>query len=146
MSLTTDSVENFVSLAGNGVKGTIQNKAVYGGNQAFISSQVSVDDKIIKTAENLAEDGKTPLFFADNEKLLGIIAVADVIKEDSPDAISELQNMGINVVMLTGDNEKTANAIGKLAGVDEIISGVMPDGKEKGHPSSSGQGQGRYGR
>ena len=131
MSLTTDSVESFVSLAGNGVKGTIQNKAVYGGNQAFISSQVSVDDKIIKTAENLAEDGKTPLFFADNEKLLGIIAVADVIKEDSPDAISELQNMGINVVMLTGDNEKTANAIGKLAGVDEIISGVMPDGKEK---------------
>ncbi len=131
MSLTTDSVESFVSLAGNGVKGTIQNKAVYGGNLAFISSQVSVDDKIIKTAENLAEDGKTPLFFADNEKLLGIIAVADVIKEDSPDAISELQNMGINVVMLTGDNEKTANAIGKLAGVDEIISGVMPDGKEK---------------
>jgi Cu2+-exporting ATPase len=92
---------------------------------------VLVDDETIKIAENLAESGKTPLYFASDEKLFGIITVADVIKDDSSKAIKELQNMGIKVVMLTGDNEKTANAIGKLAGVNEIISGVLPDGKEK---------------
>ncbi|MBQ4644154.1 MAG: heavy metal translocating P-type ATPase [Clostridia bacterium] len=131
MKISATDIEDFMSLAGNGVQGKIENKPFYGGNLTFISSKVTVNNEAIKKAENLAESGKTPLFFASDEKLLGIIAVADVIKDDSPKAIKELQNMGIKVVMLTGDNEKTANAIGKLAGVDEIISGVMPDGKEK---------------
>ncbi len=131
MKLSATDIENFMSLAGNGVQGNIENESFYGGNLTFISSKVTVDDETIKKAETLAESGKTPLFFASDEKFLGIIAVADVIKEDSPKAIKELQNMGIKVVMLTGDNEKTANAIGAQAGVDEIISGVMPDGKEK---------------
>ena len=131
MKVSAVNVENFMSLAGNGVQGKIENKSFYGGNLTFISSKVTVGDETVKKAETLAESGKTPLFFASEEKLLGIIAVADVIKEDSPKAIKELQNMGIKVVMLTGDNEKTANAIGAQAGVDEIISGVMPDGKEK---------------
>lgn len=131
MKVSAVNVENFMSLAGNGVQGKIENQSFYGGNLTFISSKVTVDDETVKKAETLAESGKTPLFFASEEKLLGIIAVADIIKEDSPKAIKELQNMGIKVVMLTGDNEKTANAIGAQAGVDEIISGVMPDGKEK---------------
>lgn len=131
MKISAVNVEVFMSLAGNGVQGKIENQSFYGGNLTFISSKVTVDDETIKKAETLAESGKTPLFFASEEKLLGIIAVADVIKEDSPKAIKELQNMGIKVVMLTGDNEKTANAIGAQAGVDEIVSGVMPDGKEK---------------
>lgn len=131
MKISATDVDDFMSLAGNGVQGKIENKAFYGGNLTFITSKVTVDNETIKMAETLAESGKTPLFFANDKKLLGIIAVADVIKEDSPKAIKELQNMGIKVVMLTGDNEKTANAIGAQAGVDEIISGVMPDGKEK---------------
>ena len=131
LNISSMDITDFKALSGNGVAGKIENQAFYGGKLSFIKEQVSVDDDAIKTAENLAESGKTPLLFASEEKLLGIIAVADVIKEDSPKAIKELQNMGIKVVMLTGDNEKTANAIGKLAGVDEIISGVMPDGKEK---------------
>ena len=131
MKVSATDVDDFMSLAGNGVQGKIENKAFYGGNLTFITSKVTVDNETIKMAEILAESGKTPLFFASDEKLLGIIAVADVIKEDSPNAIKELQNMGIKVIMLTGDNEKTANAIGAQAGVDEIISGVMPDGKEK---------------
>ena len=131
LNISSMDITDFKALSGNGVAGKIENKAFYGGKLSFIQEKVSVDDEAIKTAENLAESGKTPLLFASEEKLLGIIAVADVIKEDSPKAIKELQNMGIKVVMLTGDNEKTANAIGKQAGVDEIISGVMPDGKEK---------------
>ena len=131
LNVAAFDVQNFKVLSGNGVTAEIDGKAIYGGSLNFISEKVTVDNEIIKITENLAEDGKTPLLFANDETFLGIIAVADVIKEDSPKAIKELQNMGIKVVMLTGDNEKTANAIGKLAGVDEIISGVMPDGKEK---------------
>lgn len=131
MKISATNIEDFMSLAGNGVQGKIENKSFYGGNLTFITLKVTVDNETVKKAETFAESGKTPLFFASDEKLLGIIAVADVIKEDSPKAIKELQNMGIKVVMLTGDNEKTANAIGAQAGVDEIISGVMPDGKEK---------------
>ncbi len=123
--------ENFQALSGNGVTATLNGKTVYGGSLKFINEQITVDETIRKSAERLAEEGKTPLLFADNEKLYGIIAVADVIKEDSPQAIKELQNMGIDVVMLTGDNEETANAIGTLAGVNQVIAGVLPDGKEK---------------
>lgn len=131
LNVYAKEVEDFKALSGNGIVGNIENKPLYGGNLTFIKEKVTVDAETVKTAENLAESGKTPLFFANDEKLLGIIAVADVIKEDSPQAVKELQNMGIKVVMLTGDNEKTANAIGSLAGVDEVIAGVLPDGKEK---------------
>ena len=131
LNISTVDITDFKALSGNGVTGKLENNAFYGGNFAFIKEKVSVDDKTIKTAESLAESGKTPLFFASEDKLLGIIAVADVIKEDSPQAIRELQNMGIKVIMLTGDNEKTAHAIGAQAGVDEVIAGVLPDGKEK---------------
>ena len=124
-------VQNFKALSGNGVTGELNGKTLYGGSIKFISEKVSVDDETVKLAETLAKNGKTPLFFSMDGQLLGIIAVADTIKEDSPKAIKELQNMGIRVVMLTGDNEKTANAIGAQAGVDEVIAGVMPDGKEK---------------
>ena len=101
-----------------------------GGNLSFISADSSVPEELKKQAEQFAEEGKTPLFFGKNGQLIGIIAVADVIKDDSPQAVRELQNMGIHVVMLTGDNERTAKAIGKQAGVDEVIAGVLPDGKE----------------
>ncbi len=131
LKIQPTEVEKFKALSGNGVTAELNGKILYGGSLKFISEQISVDDNIIKTAEILAGNGKTPLLFSIENKLLGIIAVADTIKEDSPKAIKELQNMGIKVVMLTGDNEKTANAIGALAGVDEIISGVLPDGKEK---------------
>ena len=111
--------------------GDVYKRQLYGGNHTFISSKVSVDGDIQKKAEKLAEAGKTPLFFGNEDRLLGVIAVADVIKEDSPQAIKELQNMGIHVVMLTGDNERTAKAIGQQAGVDEVIAGVLPEGKEQ---------------
>ncbi len=131
MSLALTDVQNFKALSGNGVTAEINEKVLYGGSLKFISEKLEVDENTIKTAEKLADEGKTPLLFSIENRLLGIIAVADVIKEDSPQAIKELQNMGIRVVMLTGDNEKTANAIGKTAGVDEVIAGVLPDGKEK---------------
>ena len=105
-------------------------KMLYGGNYAFISRKLTVPKQLQEAAENLAQAGKTPLFFAQGKQLLGIIAVADVIKEDSPQAIQELRNMGIQVVMLTGDNERTAQAIAKQAGVDHVVAGVLPDGKE----------------
>lgn len=124
-------VQNFKALSGNGVTGDLNGKTLYGGSLKFISEKVSVDAETIKNTEILAENGKTPLLFCIENQLSGIIAVADTVKEDSPQAIKELQNMGIRVVMLTGDNEKTANAIGTQAGVDEVIAGVMPDGKEK---------------
>ena len=104
--------------------------ALAGGNLKFIGDKAAVTEEMKQNAEQLSEDGKTPLFFSRNGELAGIIAVADVIKEDSPQAIKELQNMGIHVVMLTGDNERTAKAIGRQAGVDEVIAGVLPDGKE----------------
>ncbi|MDD5956642.1 MAG: heavy metal translocating P-type ATPase [Lachnospiraceae bacterium] len=124
-------VDDFEALAGHGLKGTINGKTVYGGSEKFISSLVTVPADLQKKSEELAEQGKTPLFFEEDGKLAGIIAVADVIKTDSRQAVKELQHMGIEVVMLTGDNERTAKAIGDQAGVDRVIAGVLPDGKEK---------------
>lgn len=126
-----EEVIGFQALPGNGLTAILGDHTLYGGNHTFISSKVSVDGDIQKKAEKLAEAGKTPLFFGNEDRLLGVIAVADVIKEDSPQAIKELQNMGIHVVMLTGDNERTAKAIGQQAGVDEVIAGVLPEGKEQ---------------
>lgn len=123
-------VEQFLALPGNGLSAVWNGKQLYGGNLSFIQKKCNISSDIDKKAQIFAKEGKTPLFFALDNKLLGIIAVADVIKEDSPQAICELQNMGIHVVMLTGDNEKTAKAIGAQAGVDEVIAGVLPDGKE----------------
>ena len=126
-----EEVTEFQALPGNGLTAVLDGHTLYGGNHTFISTKVNVDTDIQKKAEKLAEEGKTPLFFGNEDHLLGMIAVADVIKEDSPQAIKELQNMGIHVVMLTGDNERTAKAIGKQAGVDEVIAGVLPEGKEQ---------------
>ncbi len=123
-------VTDFKALPGNGLSGILAGTAISGGNLNFISSQAEVSESIKVQAERLAEEGKTPLFFAREGRLLGIIAVADTIKTDSPEAIRQLKNMGIHVVMLTGDNERTARAIGAKAGVDEVIAGVLPDGKE----------------
>ena len=125
-----EEVTDFRAVVGNGLSGTFGASVLTGGNLKFIREQADVSEQMKKKAETLAEDGKTPLFFAKDGALMGVIAVADVIKEDSPQAVKELQNMGIHVVMLTGDNERTANAIGKQAGVDEVIAGVLPDGKE----------------
>lgn len=122
--------DEFKALAGNGLAASAGDKKIIGGSLKFISSQINIDDTIREKASSLSKEGKTPLFFACDDELLGIIAVADVIKEESPKAIKELQNMGIRVVMLTGDNEKTAKAIGKQVGVDNVISDVLPDGKE----------------
>jgi Cu2+-exporting ATPase len=123
-------VFGFQALPGNGLSGTLDGEVVSGGNLTFISTQAKVSENMKNQAERLAGEGKTPLFFSQGGVLKGIIAVADVIKEDSPQAVRELQNMGIHVVMLTGDNERTAKAIGAQAGVDEVIAGVLPDGKE----------------
>ena len=123
-------VEDFRILPGNGLQCTIGDKKLLGGSMSFISGLVSVPEDMMRQAERLADEGKTPLMFGLGDKLLGIIAVADVIKEDSTEAVKELRNMGIRVVMLTGDNKKTAEAIGGQAGVDEVIAGVLPDGKE----------------
>ena len=128
--LKAAEVTEFKALPGNGLSALLDGEAVSGGNLAFISSQAEVPEAMKRKAEQLAEEGKTPLFFSRSGVLSGIIAVADVIKEDSPQAVRELQNMGIHVVMLTGDNERTARAIGAQAGVDEVIAGVLPDGKE----------------
>ncbi len=130
MQIEAIEVENFKIFAGNGLTADLSDEKITGGNLRFISENVSVSDEIREKAEKLAEEGKTPLYFSKGNKLLGIIAVADVIKSDSPQAVKELQEMGIHVVMLTGDNERTAKAIGKQAGVDEVIAGVLPDGKE----------------
>ena len=123
-------VTQFQALPGNGLTANLDGVQLSGGNLKFISSVATVSEHMEKEAGRLAEEGKTPLFFAVDGKLLGIIAVADVIKAESSQAIKELQNMGLRVIMLTGDNEKTARAIGKQAGVDEVIAGVLPDGKE----------------
>lgn len=117
--------------SGNGLSGEYNGEKIIGGSKKYISSLINISNDISSRADSLSEEGKTPLFFMKGDKLLGIIAVADVIKDESPQAVKELQNMGIKVVMLTGDNERTAKAVGKLAGVDEVIAGVMPDGKEK---------------
>lgn len=130
-NIKTLDTTDFKSLTGNGVSAKINGKTVVGGSVKHISSITNIDEKVIKQADDLATKGKTPLLFVMDNQLLGIIAVADVVKSDSPKAIKELQNMGIKVVMVTGDNEKTAQAIAKESGVDEVIAGVLPDGKEK---------------
>ena len=125
-----DEVDNFQALAGNGLTANLKRAAICGGKLEYISSKAAVSEQMKSTAEALSEEGKTPLFFSRGKTLAGIIAVADVIKEDSPQAIKRLQDMGIRVIMLTGDNERTANAIAQKVGVDEVIAGVLPDGKE----------------
>ena len=128
--IPAEEVTDFQALPGNGLTARLNGAALSGGNLSFISTQATVPQDLQAKAETLAGQGKTPLFFSQNGALLGVIAVADVIKEDSPQAVRELQNMGIRVVMLTGDNQRTAQAIGKQAGVDKVIAGVLPDGKE----------------
>ena len=128
--LAVCEAEQFKALPGNGLTASLDGAVLLGGSYKFISEQIPVSDEIKGKAEGLSEEGKTPLFFALGGELCGIIAVADIIKEDSPQAIKEMRNMGIHVVMLTGDNERTAKAIGTKAGVDEVIAGVLPDGKE----------------
>ena len=128
--LTAAEVEQFQALPGNGLTARLNGSNLLGGSCQFISGQLAVSEIMKASSEKLSEEGKTPLFFAKDGALCGIIAVADTIKEDSPRAISEMRNMGIHVVMLTGDNERTAKAIGAKAGVDEVIAGVLPDGKE----------------
>lgn len=130
-NIKTLDTTDFKSLTGNGVSAKINGKTIVGGSVKHISSIANIDENIIKQADDLATKGKTPLLFVIDNQLLGIIAVADVVKSDSPKAIKELQDMGIKVVMVTGDNEKTAQAIAKESGVDEVIAGVLPDGKEK---------------
>lgn len=127
---TCFNVEDFRALPGNGLTAKYEGESISGGNLAFVSQKVSIPSAVQLQADQLSAQGKTPLFFLRGSKLAGIIAVADAIKEDSPRAVKELQNMGIHVVMLTGDNERTARAVGELAGVDEVIAGVLPDGKE----------------
>lgn len=129
-NIKADALEDFKVLPGNGLTASYNGNRITGGSFKFISEQAKVSDEFGKRAEKLAEEGKTPLLFMQDDKVCGIIAVADIIKEDSPAAIRDLKDMGIKVVMLTGDNERTANAIGAQAGVDEVIAGVLPDGKE----------------
>ena len=128
--MTVEDVSEFEALPGNGLTAVRKGVKLAGGNYAFIRTQTEVSENLLKQSEALAEQGKTPMFFAENGRLAGIIAVADTMKEDSRQAVSELRNMGIRVVMLTGDNERTARAIGAQAGVDDVIAGVLPDGKE----------------
>ncbi len=123
-------VSDFRALPGNGLMAVVDGETVCGGSMAFIGGRVNVPDELRARADALSGEGKTPLFFAKGKGLLGVIAVADAIKEESPQAVSELQGMGIRVVMLTGDNERTARAVGQKAGVDQVIAGVKPDGKE----------------
>ena len=123
-------VQDFMILPGNGLTAVDNGDQLIGGSLTFLNDRIGVSDDVKTVAQRLAEEGKTPLLFARSKKILGVIAVADVIKEDSPEAIRQLQNMGIKVVMLTGDNERTAAAVGKQAGVDQVIAGVLPDGKE----------------
>ena len=130
LGLTAPEVTDFQALTGNGLSAALGSDKLIGGSMKYISTLVPVSKAFMSQAEKLAEAGKTPLLFARNNQLLGIIAVADVIKPDSPQAVKELQSMGIHVVMLTGDNERTARAIGAQAGVDQVIAGVLPDGKE----------------
>ena len=130
-NVSADEVADFQALPGNGLTATLDGKALCGGNDTFIGTTAPVSSEMKAQAAKLAEAGKTPLWFSYDGKLLGVVAVADVIKEDSPQAVRELQNMGIRVVMITGDNERTAKAIGAQAGVDQVIAGVLPDGKER---------------
>ena len=129
-AITPPEVTDFAALPGNGLSAKLNGMDIYAGNAAFIQTRLTLPAALAQQAEQLAAEGKTPLFFGGAGRLLGVIAVADTIKEDSPEAIRQLQNMGIRVVMLTGDNQRTADAIGRQAGVDEVIAGVLPDGKE----------------
>ena len=129
-AITLPEVTDFAALPGNGLAAKLDGMDIYAGNAAFIQTKLTLPAALAQQAEKLAAEGKTPLFFGGAGRLLGVIAVADTIKEDSPEAIRQLQNMGIRVVMLTGDNQRTADAIGRQAGVDEVIAGVLPDGKE----------------
>ena len=129
-TITPPEVTDFAALPGNGLAAKLNGMGIYAGNAAFIQTKLTLPAALAQQAEKLASEGKTPLFFGGAGRLLGVIAVADTIKEDSPEAIRQLQNMGIRVVMLTGDNQRTADAIGRQAGVDEVIAGVLPDGKE----------------
>ena len=129
-AITPPKVTDFAALPGNGLTAKLDGMDIYAGNAAFIQTKLTLPAALAQQAEKLAAEGKTPLFFGGAGRLLGVIAVADTIKEDSPEAIRQLQNMGIRVVMLTGDNQRTADAIGRQAGVDEVIAGVLPDGKE----------------
>ena len=129
-AITPPEVTDFAALPGNGLAAKLNGMDIYAGNAAFIQTKLTLPAALAQQAEKLAAEGKTPLFFGGAGRLLGVIAVADTIKEDSPEAIRQLQNMGIRVVMLTGDNQRTADAIGRQAGVDEVIAGVLPDGKE----------------
>ena len=129
-AITPPEVTDFAALPGNGLAAKLNGMGIYAGNAAFIQTKLTLPAALAQQAEKLASEGKTPLFFGGAGRLLGVIAVADTIKEDSPEAIRQLQNMGIRVVMLTGDNQRTAAAIGRQAGVDEVIAGVLPDGKE----------------
>lgn len=131
IGLVPYEITDFKAESGNGLSGEYNGEKIIGGSKKYISSLINISNDISSRADSLSKEGKTPLFFMKGDKLLGIIAVSDVIKDESPKAIKQLQNMGIKVVMLTGDNERTAKAVGKLAGVDEVIAGVMPDGKEK---------------
>ena len=129
-AITPPEVTDFAALPGNGLAAKLDGMDIYAGNAAFIQTKLTLPAALAQQAEKLAAEGKTPLFFGGAGRLLGVIAVADTIKEDSPEAIRQLQNMGIRVVMLTGDNQRTSDAIGRQAGVDEVIAGVLPDGKE----------------
>ena len=129
-AITPPEVTDFAALPGNGLAAKLDGMDIYAGNAAFIQTKLTLPAALAQQAEKLAAEGKTPLFFGGAGRLLGVIAVADTIKEDSPEAIRQLQNMGIRVVMLTGDNQRTADAIGRQAGVDEVIAGVLPNGKE----------------
>lgn len=140
-NLAPGEVSDFQALPGNGLSAILDGEELLGGSMSYIGSRTEVPEELKRRAEALAEEGKTPLLFTRAGKLLGIIAVADVIKEDSPKAVKELQNMGIHVVMLTGDNERTAKAIGRQAGVDRVIAGVLPDGKESVIRSLKEQGK-----
>ena len=130
LGISPDEVSEFQALPGNGLTASYQGSPLCGGNDKFIGAKAQIPEAIQKQAQSLSDEGKTPLYFSLDGRLLGVIAVADVIKEDSPQAVRELQNMGVRVVMLTGDNERTARAIGRQAGVDEVIAGVLPEGKE----------------
>lgn len=129
-NISLREVDSFTALPGSGLSAKLDGKQLFGGNLNFIETKANVSSELKSIADKLSSEGKTPLFFAEDDKLIGVIAVADVIKEDSPEAIRQLQNMGIQVVMLTGDNERTANAIGKQVGVDEVVAGVLPNEKE----------------
>ena len=139
--IAVPEVSDFAALVGSGVRAVLNGREIFGGNRSVVESQFPVPKRITDEAQRLSDEGKTPLFFMEAGIFRGIIAVADIIKEESPQAIRELKNMGIRTVMLTGDNERTAKAIGALAGVDEVIAGVLPDGKE-----SVIRDLGRYGR